>query len=98
VAENREILREFLISLGFQIDETGIKKFFVALTGINKLLGTTGTVLASVVVASESMVNRFARHMEGLYYASRRTRASVSNLQALEFGAEQIGVSADTAR
>ena len=57
-----------------------------------------GKSVAAVAVAAEAMVQVFSVQMEKLYYASQRTKASVANIQALEFGFEQVGISGETAR
>lgn len=98
VAAEREVIREFLASLGFQVDAYGLKKFAGSLAGITKLSSTAGATLAGVAVAAEAMVQTFAHGMEKMYYASRRTKASVENIQALEFAATKVGVSGDAAR
>ena len=94
---NREVLREFLVGLGFQIDEGGARRFMTQLTGISKLSAGVGASIAGVAVSAEAMVQVFASGMEKLYYASMRTKTSVANIQALRFAAEQVGVSAEEA-
>lgn len=98
MATEREVIREFLVALGFNVDPVGIRKFTAALSNTSKLAGQTATVIASVTVAAELMVQKFARGMEKLYYASERTGAAVKNIQALEYGAEQIGLKGEDAR
>lgn len=92
-----EILREYLLVLGFKVDQPGAKKVENTLGNLNlKSLGL-GLSLAGVARASQAMVIAFARDMERLYYASRRTDSTVEGLQAMEFGAKQIGMSAEGA-
>jgi hypothetical protein len=94
----REIIREYLASLGFQVEETDLKKFLGALTTTCRHAAAAGASVAGVAVAAEAMVQRFSHSMEKLYYASKRTRSSVGEIRALEFGSEQVGVAADNAR
>lgn len=98
MANNQEVIKEFLVSLGFKIDQVGVSKFKESLGSLTKLAGFAAKAVAGVAIASEAMVVKFSSDMEKLYYASRRTKAAVGNIQALEFGAQQIGISADTAR
>lgn len=98
MATEREVIREFLVSLGFQVDAVGARKFASTLQGLTKFGGQAATAIASVAVAAEAMVQTFSHGMERLYYASKRTKSSVENLQALEFGAKQIGLNIDDAR
>jgi hypothetical protein len=96
MASSSEVLREYLIALGFQIDKEGAKKFDKTVQGTEKVLNGLGKAIFSVGAATTAMVAAFAYNMEKLYYASQRTKASVGNIQALQFGAQQIGVSGET--
>lgn len=98
MAADKEVIREFLVALGFDIDTSGARKFTSTLLGTSKLATQVTGAIAGITVAAEAMVQSFASHMEKLYYASRRTKASVENIQALEFGAKQIGLEAGVAR
>lgn len=94
---NAEILKEFLVSLGWKIDESGQKKFVdsVAATSLKVVeLGAAITAASAAVVAG---VAKIADQMEALYFASQRTGASVANIQALGFAAAQMGSTASAA-
>lgn len=97
-AADREVIKEFLVSLGFKVDEPGLDKFGGAIGKISKRAAAATGVIAGLAVMAERMVKVFAANMEKLFYASKRTDAAVQNIQALEFGAEQIGLTADGAR
>lgn len=91
------MLREYLVGIGFKVDDQQFKKFKAGMETIAKgakvvseTLATTSTVVAASVAA-------MASQFEKLYYQSQRTKASAANIQALEFAAEQVGVSADQA-
>ena len=98
MAARGEILKEFLVSLGFSVDEHGAKRFVAAVTKQTGVVGALATALTGATFGLAAMVKSFASGMESLYYTSRRTKESVGNIQALEFGAENIGLSADHAR
>jgi hypothetical protein len=98
MAADGDVIRQFLVSLGFTVDQTGLKKMLGGLEGTTKAALTTGKAVLGVAVAAEAMVLQFASSMEKLYYQSRRTGASVENLQALEFGSRKIGLAAGQAR
>jgi soluble lytic murein transglycosylase-like protein len=97
VAGNADIIKEFLVSLGFKVDETQFKRFDVQLGKTQKDVLAFGKTLFGVATALEAMVEEFASSMEKLYYASQRTGASASSLQALESGAQRIGLQAGQA-
>lgn len=95
---NNEVIKSFLVSLGFQVDDSALRKFIGAINGVG---GTAGIVAKSVIalgVAAEAMVGVVAHNMEKLYYASKRTGATVGNIQALEYAFEQVGISGSKAR
>lgn len=95
MADNSQILREYLLSLGFKVNTTEQKKFVDGIEGIGKRAALAGTALVGIGIAAEAMVQSFASSMEKLYYASKRTDTSVSQLQAFGFAAGQIGLNGD---
>ncbi|XLV70990.1 hypothetical protein ACKZDW_02515 (plasmid) [Ralstonia syzygii subsp. celebesensis] len=93
-----DTIREFLVGLGFKVDESGQKRFAdgVQAATIQVLkLGMAVKTASAAVVASVGVI---ADQMESLYFASQRTGAAVANIQALGFAAGQMGSSADAAR
>lgn len=98
MAADREVLREFLATLGFSVDQPSLRAFLGAFKATSEAAVKTTAAILGTVAAGEAMVISFARNFERLYYASTRTKSTVANLQALEFGAQQIGLSAETAR
>lgn len=98
MAGGTEVLREYLLSLGFKTNTSDAKRFTTMLGGIDKSATLAGSSLVGIATATVAMVNIFASQMEKLYYSSRRTGSTVSNLQAIEFGAKQIGLSGDQIR
>lgn len=88
------VIKEFLVGLGFDIDEHGLSKFANTLAVANgKVLLLIQSVekLASHAAAG---ISHFADEMEGLYYSSQRTNASVRNIKAMEFAASHLGSNA----
>lgn len=91
------MIREFLVALGFRVDQKGLKSFTdgveAATKSVEKLVATvTGSALA--VGAG---VTAFASRLEGLYFVAQRTGASAQGLRAFEFAAKNMGISAGTA-
>lgn len=91
-------LKEFLVKLGFKVDEPGVKKFTDSVTDVTKVALTTGKAVLGVGIAAQAMVVNFSNAMEKMYYASRRTGAAVENIQALEFGSRKVGIAAGVAQ
>lgn len=98
MAANQQILKEYLLSLGFKIDETSHRRFDDTLGKTDASAMGLAKKLFGVGAAAQAMVAVFAKQMENLYYASKRTGATVDNIQALEFGAKQIGIQGGTMR
>lgn len=98
MAADSDVIRQFLVSLGFRIDETGSRRFDDTLDGTAKRAFKTGKAIRNIGLATVAMVATYVSSMEKLYYASRRTGASVENLQALEFGSRKIGLAAGEAQ
>lgn len=93
MADNTQVLREYLLSLGFRINTTEQRKFDTAIKRTDIFAMSAGKAITGLATATTAMVTIFANQMEKLYYASRRTGSTVENLQALEFSANQIGIS-----
>ncbi|MBB3004358.1 hypothetical protein FHX57_006740 [Paraburkholderia tropica] len=92
------VLREFLVSLGFKIDEAGLKKFENSVEGVTKSVINIGAGIAAAATGVVAGVKIISSQMENLYYASQRTGATVGNIMALRYAAGQIGLSADQAQ
>ena len=95
MAADSTVLREYLVSLGFQIDGAAQKKFGLALGGLNITALGLGKSLLGVATAAQAMVGVFAVQMEKLYYSAKKADSTVNSMQALGFGASNIGISAD---
>lgn len=89
---DQAILREYLVALGFRIDQVARRKFDNNLLGLDRRAGGLAKSLFGVATAAVAMTHVFARSMERLYYSSKYAETTVGNLQALEFGAKNIGL------
>lgn len=94
---NEESIKSFLVDLGFKVDEPSLKKFAGTIDVMTKKAAILGAGVTAAVTAVAIAVNKYAGHMEDLYYASQRTETSVQNLKALEFAAQNLGASAGDA-
>lgn len=91
-----QILREYLIALGFKVNtrdervfDTTVKKANFNVMGLAKGVAAAGA-------ATAAFVTLFTRGMEKAYYASRLAESTVGNLKAMDFGARSIGLGADS--
>jgi hypothetical protein len=92
------VLREFLVSLGFRVDEVGMKKFTTSVESVTKTVLKLGAEVAAAATGVVAGVKIISSQMENLYYASQRTGATVGNIMALRYAAGQIGLTADQAQ
>jgi hypothetical protein len=92
-----EILKEYLVSIGYQVDEESSKKAKDKTEDLGKSLMKFGKVAIAAVGALTYATTGIASRLEKLYFASQRIGASVKNIQALQYGAEQVGIGADAA-
>lgn len=91
------VIREFLVSLGFKIDQPALENFE---QGIHKA-GRAAIGLASAVEGMALTVglgiSRFANNLEQLYFAAQRTGSSAVALRAFQRTAQDFGASAGEA-
>lgn len=95
---DQNVIREFLVSLGWKIDDKGERRFVETVEKSTKrviALGTAATAAAAAVVAATA---KMAAGLEEIYYASQRTKTSSQNILALGFAAGQAGSSANALR
>lgn len=95
---NAETLKDFLISLGFKVDDAGARKFDAIVTGATLKaieLGAKVELAAASVVAFTAKV---ASGLDNLYWASQRTGATVEGIKRIGFAVSQMGGSVDAAR
>lgn len=85
------ILKEFLVSLGYKVNEASERNFVASLA---KITAATQVAAAGVVAG----VAKMAQALDGLYWASQRAQASADNLEAFGYQISQMGGSADAAK
>lgn len=91
------IIKEFLVKLGVTTDEPAMKKFKEGVTGISTAVLKLGTVIEATALAVSIAVERWASSLEQLYFTSRRTGESATQLTAYSRAMQDFGVSADEA-
>lgn len=92
------VIREFLVALGYKVDEKGLKEFKGGVEDATKSVVRMVAVIEGAALAIGAGVAAFASKLEGLYFISQRTGATVTSLKAVEFSAKNLGISAETAR
>jgi soluble lytic murein transglycosylase-like protein len=97
MATESEILKEFLIAIGFKIDEAGGKKFRSQLSETTKGAMALGGTMIGVGLAVEKFVESMADGLSRLFYISERTGATVAGLKATEAAFQGVGLQAGVA-
>ena len=90
-----DILKEFLVKLGFKIDEEGQKKFKEGVAAATKEVTELGLKAVGASTAVAGAITHIAEQYEELYFASIRTGASAAALTTFAYGSKAIGISAE---
>ncbi|KAF1069156.1 MAG: hypothetical protein GAK45_01177 [Pseudomonas citronellolis] len=93
-----DVIREFLVGLGFKVDEKGLKTFTGSIDGATKAVTRLVTVISASALTVAAGVSAFASNLEGLYFASQRIGASAESIRAAEYAARDLGASAGEVR
>lgn len=93
-----DTIKDFLVSLGFDIDEAGANKFEAVLKGVTANVLKLGTVVEGAALSIYGFTTQIANGLDNLYWASQRTGASVAGIKALGYAASQTGGSAEAAK
>lgn len=94
-APDTEVLRQFLVSLGFRIDTVQQRKFDTAVKKADETALRFGKTLLAVGASAQAMVVGFANSFEKLYYLSQRTGTSAADIKAAGAAGKQIGLNAE---
>ncbi|MDT6962907.1 phage tail tip lysozyme [Cupriavidus sp. SZY C1] len=91
------VIREFLVALGFKVDEKGLKKFNDGVEQATKGVKQLVTTISASALAVSVGVSALASKLENLYFVSKRTGAAANSLKAFDFAARNLGISTETA-
>jgi len=78
----REILKEFLVKLGFHTDEKSLKRFTAGVSNATKGVVGLVTAIQGAALTVSAGVAKFAANMEALYFAAGKSGASALNIKA----------------
>lgn len=90
-----EVMRQFLVSLGFKVDEVQQRKFDTNIKRVDEAALRLGKTLLATGAAAQAMVIGFANSFEKLYYLSQRTGTSAADIKAAGAAGKQIGLNAE---
>ena len=92
-----EILQEYLVKLGSQVDASSYLKFNENLSSTQKRVLGLGTAAATAVAATVAATTKFAYEMRKAYFSAELAGTTPSGLSAFGKAAQQIGISSGEA-
>lgn len=95
---NAETLKDFLISLGFKVDEAGARKFDAVVAGTTLKAIELGVKVKAAALSVVAFTAKIASGLDDLYWASQRTGATVEGIKQIGYAVSQVGGSVDGAR
>ena len=90
-------IQEFLVQLGFKIDEPQLGKFTSSLLSVSKQVVGISLALEGAAIALTAFTTKIASELENLFYSSQRAGTTIQNLQALQYAFGQTGQGAESA-
>lgn len=92
---NAETIKDFLISLGFDIDEAGGRKFESVVSGVTMNAIKMGAAVEAAALTVVGFTTKIASSLDRLYWQSQRTGATANNIRAIGYAFSQAGGSVD---
>ncbi|MGP1182107.1 lytic transglycosylase [Serratia sp. CY47280] len=92
---NAETIKDFLISLGFDIDEAGGRKFESVVSGVTMNAIKMGAAVEAAALTVVGFTTKIASSLERLYWQSQRTGATANNIRAIGYAFSQAGGSVE---
>ncbi|VXD05788.1 Lytic transglycosylase [Enterobacterales bacterium 8AC] len=93
-----ETIKDFLISLGFDIDSAGERKFSAVVAGVTANVLKLGAVVEGAALAVVGFTTQIANGLDKVYWSSQRTGATVAGIRAIGYAASQTGSDAAAAQ
>ncbi|HEJ7902374.1 TPA: lytic transglycosylase [Serratia marcescens] len=92
---NAETIKDFLISLGFDIDEAGGRKFESVVSGVTMNAIKMGAAVEAAALTIVGFTTKIASGLDRLYWQSQRTGATANNIRAIGYAFSQAGGSVE---
>ena len=94
---NPSVIKEFLVALGFQIDESGFKKFTASVDDATKKTAVFGAAVAATAATVFYGIARVAESYKDLAVSSQLLHVSAQGLEMVKYAADATGSSAAAA-
>jgi hypothetical protein len=92
-----DVIKSFLVALGFKIDEAGLRKFNEQIAATEKSVKQFAIGFTALAVGIEESIRRVGRQFENLFYLSQRTGVATNNIKAMQYAFSQVGLTASDA-
>lgn len=86
-----DVLKSFVISLGWKVDREGERRVTETITGVTRQAGLLAAALGAAALAAAAAVAKIADQFDTLYFTSQRTGATVQNIKGLAYAFGQVG-------
>ena len=93
-----EILQEYLVKLGYQVDTSSFLKFNDNLNSTQKRMLGIGSAAAAAVAATVAATTKLAYETRKTFFSSGISGTTPNGITAFGKAAEQVGISSDAAR
>ncbi|MFJ5452943.1 lytic transglycosylase domain-containing protein [Pectobacterium jejuense] len=93
-----EAIKSFLVSLGFDVDEAGQRKFEAGIVSATAKVVKLGVAVEAAALSVVAFTTKIASGLDDLYWASQRTGATVAGIQRIGYAVGQMGGSVNAAR
>lgn len=91
------VIKEFIVALGFNIDSQGEKNF----NSILKNIASNAIKASSMIISAGTVINAFtlkiASNLDKLFFLARSTDSTTPGLEKLAYSFKQVGLSSDIA-
>lgn len=91
MSNNVETMRDFLVSLGFDVDESGAKKFSSVLGEITSTAFKAGAAVEGAAAVILGFTAQISKGLDDLYWQAQRTGATVNSIKSLGYAVKQAG-------
>lgn len=92
-----DVLREFLVSLGYRVDPNSEKRFEASVRSATLQADLLGRAIAKSAEKVFEGVTQISKSFEQVYWQAQRTQATVQGIRAIGYAASQLGSSAEGA-
>jgi len=92
-----DVIKEFLVGLGFAVDDQQQRKFSGAISAAEKNVAAMAAAATAAGAAVVAAVEKFARSGDRIYWMGQRAGASASGIENMAYAASQLGSSAEAA-